>query len=63
MRLLTEYMSVPEVNGAVVPKASVIEKQAVTVSGEGESIENRNLQLARQVEEHKNELRHSQSFQ
>jgi RNA polymerase sigma factor (sigma-70 family) len=56
MRLLTEYMSVPEVNGAVVPKASVIEKQAVTVSGEGESIENRNLQLARQVEEHKNEL-------
>ena len=50
MRLLTEYMSVPEVNGAVV------DNKPALINKEVDSAENRNLQLARQVEEQKTKL-------
>jgi RNA polymerase primary sigma factor len=56
MRLLTEYMAVPEANGAVVANNALINNKSASVNNEGDSIENRNLQLARHVEEHKNEL-------
>jgi RNA polymerase sigma factor (sigma-70 family) len=56
MRLLTEYMSVPEVNGAVVVNNNPVDKKPALVNKEVESTENRNLQLARQVEEQKTKL-------
>lgn len=56
MRLLTEYMSVPEVNGAVVSSNSLISNKSSPVKSEVDNIENRNLQLAKQQEEHKTKL-------
>jgi RNA polymerase primary sigma factor len=56
MRLLTEYMSVPEVNVAVVSDSYLKNNKISTASTETDSIENRNLQLAKQQEEHKNKL-------
>jgi RNA polymerase sigma factor (sigma-70 family) len=56
MRLLTEYMSVPEVNGAVVSNNALIRNKVVPVKTEVENIENRNLQLAKLQEEHKTKL-------
>lgn len=55
MRLLTEYMSVPEVNGVVTNKVFVDKKPGL-VTKEPDSAENRNLQLARQVDEQKTKL-------
>lgn len=56
MRLLTEYMSVPEVNGGVVSKALINDKVVAPVSKDVDSAENRNLQLARKLEEQKTTL-------
>jgi RNA polymerase primary sigma factor len=56
MRLLTEYMSVPEVNGAVVSNNPLIRNKTFPVKNEVENIENRNLQLAKLQEEHKTKL-------
>ena len=56
MRLLTEYMSVPEVNGAVVANNNPVDKKPTLNNKEVERTENRNLQLARQVEEQKTKL-------
>ena len=56
MRLLTEYMSVPEINGVVVASNSLIDNKPMAVNNDVDSIENRNLQLAQRVEKHKNDL-------
>jgi RNA polymerase primary sigma factor len=56
MRLLTEYMSVPEVNGAMVSNNVLINKKSAPIKHDVENIENRNLQLARLQEEHKSRL-------
>lgn len=56
MRLLTEYMSVPEANGSVVANNTSIHRKTSLTSKEVDSAENRNLQLARLVEEHKTQL-------
>jgi RNA polymerase primary sigma factor len=56
MRLLTEYMSVPEVNGAVVNGGALSDKKFASVNKEADNPENRNLQLARQLEEQKTRL-------
>ena len=56
MRLLTEYMSVPEVNGGVVSKALINDKVVAPVVKDVDSAENRNLQLARKLEEQKTTL-------
>ncbi len=50
MRLLTEYMSIPEVNGAVINNVLVDRKSAL-INKEVDNSENQNLQLARKVEE------------
>ena len=55
MRLLTEYMSVPEVSGAVA-RSALIDKKSSLLNKEGDSAENRNLHLARQLEEQKSKL-------
>jgi RNA polymerase primary sigma factor len=55
MRLLNEYMSIPEVNG-VVANNTLIDKKSTLISKEVDSTENRNLQLARQLEEEKTKL-------
>ena len=52
MRLLSDYMSVPEVNVAVVNNALASNKAPVQTK-EIDSSENRNLQLAKRVEEGK----------
>jgi len=56
MRLLTEYMSVPEVNGAVAANNSLINNKPVSVIKDVDTTENRNLQLARHVEQEKIKL-------
>jgi RNA polymerase sigma factor (sigma-70 family) len=56
MRLLSEYMSVPEINGTVVTNSSLVDEKHSELNKEVESPENRNLQLARQVEEQKTKL-------
>lgn len=56
MRLLTEYMSVPEVNGAVVINNTLIDKKPTLINKEVDSAENKNLQLARQLEQEKTKL-------
>lgn len=56
MRLLTEYMSVPEANGSVVANNSLIDRKSSLTNKEADSIENQNLQLARLLEEHKTQL-------
>jgi RNA polymerase primary sigma factor len=56
MRLLTEYMSVAEVNGAVFASNALIDDGPVPENDEMDSTESRNLQLARQIEEHKAKL-------
>jgi RNA polymerase primary sigma factor len=56
MRLLTEYMSVPEVNGAVVVNDTLVDKKPTGINKEEDSAENRNLLLARQIEEQKTKL-------
>lgn len=56
MRLLTEYMSVPEVNKAVISSNLVIKKENNPVGVELESVETRNLNLAKKVEAYKSEL-------
>ncbi|WP_411728402.1 RNA polymerase sigma factor RpoD/SigA [Methyloglobulus sp.] len=56
MRLLTEYMSVPEANGSVVANSTLIDRKSSLTNKEVDSVENRNLQLARLVEEHKAQL-------
>ncbi len=56
MRLLTEYMSVPEVNGAVLADRLAAKNIPLAVAKEPENPENRNLQLAQQVELHKVKL-------
>jgi RNA polymerase sigma factor (sigma-70 family) len=56
MRLLTEYMSVPEVNAGVVSNNALIKNKTVPVKNEVDNIENRNLQLAKLQEEHKTKL-------
>jgi RNA polymerase sigma factor (sigma-70 family) len=56
MRLLTEYMSVPEVSGAVVANDTLVDKEPALINKEVSSAENRNLQLARQVDEQKTKL-------
>ncbi len=56
MRLLTEYMSVPEVNGAVLSDKLAAKPVPVVAPKEPENVENRNLQLAQQVEAHKTKL-------
>ncbi len=61
MRLLTEYMSVPEVNGAVVNNNTPVDKKPALINKEADNAENRNLQLARQVDEQKTKLINSLS--
>ncbi len=61
MRLLTEHMSVPEVNVAVVSNKHLNNKKTVPANKETDSSENRNLQLARFVEEKKEALIHALS--
>jgi RNA polymerase primary sigma factor len=61
MRLLTEYMAVPEVNGAVLNNNALIDNKPAPVNNATDSIENRNLQLAQKVEKHKTELVHALS--
>ena len=56
MRLLSDNMAVPEINGAVANSNALIKKETLAVAHEGDSIESRNLQLAKQVEAHKNDL-------
>ncbi|CAG7856325.1 RNA polymerase sigma factor RpoD [biofilm metagenome] len=56
MRLLTEYMSVPEVNGAVVAEKQLAKDELLTAPKEPDTVENRNLQLAKQVETYKTQL-------
>lgn len=59
MRLLTEHMSVPEVNVAVVSNKYLNNKKTGAENKETDSTENRNLQLARCVEEKKETLIHA----
>jgi RNA polymerase sigma factor (sigma-70 family) len=56
MRLLTEYMSVPEVNGAIIPGKPWAKIEPAAVAKEPETVENRNLQLAKQVETYRAKL-------
>ena len=56
MRLLAEYMAVPEVNVAIVSNNLKNNCKLKAESNEPETIENRNLQLAKQQEEHKGKL-------
>jgi RNA polymerase primary sigma factor len=61
MRLLTEYMSVPEANGGIVANKTIDDDRPAPASNEPESIESRNLKLARQIEAHKSQLIHALS--
>ncbi len=56
MRLLTEYMSVPDVTGVVASNNSLNKNKVASIKNDTDNIENRNLQLARQQEEHKTKL-------
>jgi RNA polymerase primary sigma factor len=56
MRLLTEYMSVPEVTGTVPAKNTETQVKPATVSNRSDSVENLNLKLAKKQEEHKSRL-------
>lgn len=56
MRLLTEYMSVPEVTGAVATSKALIKNSPERIKDNSDNVENRNIQLARQQEEHKSRL-------
>jgi RNA polymerase sigma factor (sigma-70 family) len=61
MKLLTEYMAVPEVNIAVIANNSSINNNPIPATKETESSENKNLKLARLVEEEKLKLINSLS--
>lgn len=56
MRLLTEYMAVPEVNTASTANVKAADSKTVTQTINADSNENKNLQLARFVEEEKLKL-------
>lgn len=56
MRLLNEHMAVPEVSGSASVNAEITEKKPPANTKEADNPENRNLTLARQVEEHKIKL-------
>ncbi len=56
MRLLSEYMPVPEINAAPVKTDRFLDHNCNILKKETETPENRNLHLARQVEIQKNNL-------
>ena len=56
MRLSSDNMSVPEINGAIANNNSLIKKQSSSVASEFDNIEGRNLRLASQLDAHKCEL-------
>ena len=56
MRLLNEYMAVPEANGSATVNAEITKKNTQPNVKEVDNPENRNLSLARQVDEYKIKL-------